>query len=189
MPPRSHRPRPRRTTTSTAPCCLRNLYTGSSTQSTALRANIDAAKRTGNLRGKPTVIVHGRSDTLVPVNQTSRPYYALNQVAEGANSKLRYYEVTNAQHFDAFIDNAALPGYDSRLVPLHRYVIQALDLVWNNLKNGTSLPPSQVVRTTPRGGTPGAAPAITLANVPPISASPASGDTITFGSNTLTIPD
>ena len=35
------------------------------------------------------------------------------------------------------------------------------------------LPPSQVVRTMPRGGTPGAAPAITAANVPPIAATPA----------------
>jgi hydroxybutyrate-dimer hydrolase len=46
-----------------------------------------------------------------------------------------------------------------------------------------------VVRTTPRGGTPGAAPAITPANVPAIATTPAAGDAITFSSNTLTIPD
>ena len=42
-----------------------------------------------------------------------------------------------------------------------------------------ALPPSQVVRTTPRGGSPGAAPAITAANVPNIAATPAAADTIT----------
>ena len=168
--------------------CLRDLFTGNSAASTTLRASIDATKRSGNLRGKPAVIVHGRSDTLIPINHTSRPYYALNKQVDGA-SKLVYYEVTNAQHFDAFIDNAALGGYDSRLVPLHRYFVQAMDILYANLKNGTPLPPSQVVRTTPRGGTPGAAPAITAANVPPISASPVAADAITFSANTLTIPE
>ena len=43
-------------------------------------------------------------------------------------------------------------------------------------EDGAALPPSQVVRTTPRGGTPGAAPAITAANVPPTSAAPAAGN-------------
>ena len=46
-----------------------------------VRASIDAIKRNGNLRGKPAVIVHGRSDTLVSVNHTSRPYYALNKLS------------------------------------------------------------------------------------------------------------
>lgn len=168
--------------------CLRELYTGTGTAATAVRSNIDAIKRTGNLRGKAAVIVHGRADTLVPVNHTSRPYYALNKQAD-ANSRLAYYEVTNGQHFDAFIDNAAAPGYDTRAIPLHVYFNRAMDIVWNNLRSSTAIPPSQVVRTTPRGGTPGAAPAITPANVPPIAATPAAGDAITFASNTLTIPD
>jgi hydroxybutyrate-dimer hydrolase len=142
-------------------------------------------KRTANLRGKPAVIVQGRSDTLVPVNHASRAYYALNKSVE-ANSRLAYYEITNAQHFDSFL---AFPGYDTRLVPTHRYFIQAMDIMWNNLKNGTAIPASQVVRTTPRGGTPGAAPAITAANVPAIAATPAAANAITFGSNTLTVPE
>jgi hydroxybutyrate-dimer hydrolase len=61
--------------------------------------------------------------------------------------------------------------------------------MWNNLKNGTAIPPSQVVRTTPRGGTPGAAPAITAANVPAIAATPAAANAITFSSNTLSVPE
>jgi hydroxybutyrate-dimer hydrolase len=168
--------------------CLRELYTGASATASQVRSSIDAAKRTGNLQGRPAVIVHGRSDTLVPVNHTSRPYYALNQKMD-RKSRLAYYEVANAQHFDAFIDNPALPGYDSRVVPLHVYLNRALDIVYANLRDGTPIPPSQVVRTIPRGGVPGAAPAITPANVPPIAPNPAPADAITFSNDVLTIPD
>ena len=41
----------------------------------------------------------------------------------------------------------------------------------------------------PRGGTPGAAPKITLANVPPILASPPASNLMAFSGNVLTIPD
>ena len=61
--------------------------------------------------------------------------------------------------------------------------------MYANLTLNVPLPPSQVVRTTPRGGTPGAAPPITTANVPPISAAPAAANQITFSGNTVTIPD
>jgi len=168
--------------------CLRNLLTSTSAAGVTVRASIDAVKATGNLHGKPAIIVQGRSDTLLPMNHTSRPYYALNKSVDSA-SQLQLYEITNAQHFDAFIDNAAAPGYDSRLVPLHRYFLQAMDLMWAKLRNGTALPPSQVVHTTPRGGTAGSAPPITAANVPPIATTPVAGNLITFSGTTLTIPD
>ena len=150
-------------------------------------ANIKAVQRSGKLQGKPTIIVHGRNDALVPVNHASRPYVAQNKVND-ANSKLTYVEVTNAQHFDSFIGNAALPGYDTRFIPLHVYFNRAMDAMYDNLKTGKALPPSQVVRTTPRGGTPGAAPAISAANVPAFSAAPTAADAITFSGTTLTIP-
>jgi hydroxybutyrate-dimer hydrolase len=169
--------------------CQRNLWTGSDAAATKLKAGVNEILRNANLRGKPAIIVHGRADTLVPAAFTSRPYFGQNRIAEGASSKLSYVEVTNAQHFDAFIGNAALPGYDTMFVPLHYYFNQALDLVYAHLTSGGNLPPSQVVRTTPRGGTPGAAPAITRSNVPPIATNPATADLITFSNNTVTIPD
>lgn len=142
----------------------------------------------GDLRGKPTIIVAGRNDALVPVNHASRAYFGKLQMT-GAGSTARYIEVTNANHFDTFIDHALLPGYDTRLVPLHYYLNQALDSMWANLNSGTALPASQVVRTIPRGGVAGAAPAITAANVPTIAATPAAANAITFAGSTLTIPD
>jgi hydroxybutyrate-dimer hydrolase len=168
--------------------CLRDVFQLAVNTNSVLRQSVDAVKVSGNLRGKPAIIVHGRADTLIPINHTSRPYFALNK-ANDSSSKLSYIEVTNAQHFDAFIDNAAVPGYDSRLVPLHVYFIRAMDAMYNHLKNGAALPGSQVVRTTPRGGTPGAAPAITAANVPAIAATPAAADAISFSNNTVTIPE
>ncbi|MEO8508679.1 MAG: D-(-)-3-hydroxybutyrate oligomer hydrolase [Betaproteobacteria bacterium] len=169
--------------------CQRALWTGTDANAVRVQNGVKETYRTANLRGKPAIIVHGRNDTLIPVSFTSRPYYGLNKVVEGTASKLTYIEVTNAQHFDTFIDNAALPGYDSMFVPLHYYFIKAMDAVYANLTNNVPLPPAQVVRTIPRGGTPGSAPAITTANVPPISAAPQAANQITFSGNTLTIPD
>jgi hydroxybutyrate-dimer hydrolase len=141
----------------------------------------------GNLRGKPTLIVAGRSDALVPVNHSSRAYTAYNRSVEGDASALSYIEVTNAQHFDTFLP---FSGFDNRFVPLHGYFNQAMDAMYARLKNGTALPPSQVVRTTPRGGTPGAAPAITAAHVPPFVSAPRADDIIVFtGGNIISVPN
>ena len=169
--------------------CQRNLWVGADALAGRVKAGVAETLRSANLHGKPTIIVAGRSDTLVPVNMNARPYYGQNKLVEGAGSPLVYIEVTNAQHFDAFIDNPALPGYDSNFIPLHYYFLQAMDRMWAHVIQGQPLPPSQLVRTTPRGGTAGAAPQITTANVPPILSTPVGTDLITFSGNTLTIPD
>ncbi|APW38673.1 hydrogenase [Rhodoferax koreense] len=154
-------------------------------QSDAVRAGMAEVLLNGNLRGKPVLMVGGRSDALIPVNNSERAYAAYNRVVEGGTSQLRYIEVTNAQHFDAF---NPFSGFDSRFVPLHAYFTQAMNAMYARLKSGTALPPSQVVRTTPRGGTPGAAPAITAANVPAISGTPATADQIGFAGTSINVP-
>lgn len=161
--------------------CLRDLLADAT-----LTAGLDAVLKAADLHGKPAIVVHGRSDTLVPVNQTSRPYLGANKLAEGSRSQLHYIEVTNAQHFEAFLP---LPGYDTRLIPLHVYGLQALNMMWAHLKSGAALPASQVVHTVPRGGTPGAAPALEASNVPPIQLSPAAADAIAVQAGAVTIPD
>ena len=172
-----------------AATCQRELWSGTSAGALRVQNGVKDVYRTANLRGKPAIIVHGRSDTLIPVSFSSRPYYGQNKLVEGAASRLTYIEVTNAQHFDTFIDNAVLPGYDSMFIPLHYYFNKAMDAMYAQLTNNVPLPPAQVVRTVPRGGTPGAAPLITTANVPPISAAPTAANQITFSGNTLIIPD
>jgi hydroxybutyrate-dimer hydrolase len=184
--------------------CLRNMVTGVDTvtgaaltgtalaNSQRVQAGMSSVLLTGNLRGKPTVFVQGRSDTLLPVNHTSRAYAAFNSKVEGAYADLHYYEIQNGNHFDAFLPNATgggVNGYDALLVPVHYYFVNGMDLLWAKLKNGTALPPSQVVRTTPRGLPAGAAPAITTANVPKIATAPAAGDVITVGAGAINVPD
>ena len=184
-----------------AALCQRALYTGVNTvngaaltasstptkaQSDAVRAGVAEVLLNGNLRGKPTLMLAGRSDTLLPVNNSERAYTAFNRKVEGGASKLSYIEVTNAQHFDTF---NSLSGWDTRFVPLHGYFVQAMNAMYANLKNGAALPASQVVRTTPRGGAPGLAPAITAANVPAISASPAAGNLIGFAGTSVNVPN
>jgi hydroxybutyrate-dimer hydrolase len=95
--------------------------------------------------------------------------------------------VTNAQHLDTL---NALPGFNARFIPLHRYFIQAMDLMYDHLRNGAALPPSQVVHTVPRGtNAGGTVPPISAANVPPIDASPPADRVILFTGNEVRIPD
>ena len=180
--------------------CHRNLVTGYDITTGAhldhamhkmseqVQKGIKEVQLTAKLRGTPAIVAQGRNDTLVPVNHASRAYYGQNQLADD-HSQLRYIEVTNAQHFDTFIGSPVFAGYDTRFVPLHLYLIRALDMMYDHLKNGSALPPSQVVRTVPRGGLPGFAPPITAANVPPILNSPATSDLILFNHSTLFVPD
>ncbi len=181
--------------------CLRDLVTGVDTVTGAPLAGERAAKSArvragmaevllgGNLRGKPVVLVSGRSDALLPVNHAARAYAAFHSKVDGATSKLRYYEIENGNHFDAFLPAAGgVIGYDALLVPMHPYFVEAMNLLWANVTSGTALPASQVVRTVPRGGTPGAAPALMPSNVPKIATAPAAGDVITLGSGTITVP-
>ena len=107
-------------------------------------------------------------------------------------SQSRYIEVTNAQHFDAFLPGgASFPGYEPRFLPLHVYLIRSLDGMYGHLTNGKPFPPSQVVRhdAALRPAVPVRRPAITPANVPPIAANPPASDRIVFDKGTLHVPD
>lgn len=175
--------------------CLRGLATGIDpvTGQPLTDASLDnffrvqegvaEVRASGRLRGVPVLIATGRADAILPPNHASRAYYGLNQFLEGNSSNLRYYEVTNAHHLDAF---NAFAGFNDKFVPLHRYFIQVMNIMFDHLKNDTPLPPSQVVHTIPRGA---GAPPITAANVPPIQSAPAGADTITFTDNILHIPE
>ncbi|MBW3509887.1 D-(-)-3-hydroxybutyrate oligomer hydrolase [Janthinobacterium sp. NKUCC06_STL] len=172
--------------------CLRSLATGRDTvsganlqgtlaaQSVRVRAGMAEVAASGKLNGKPAIIVHGRSDTLIPVNHASRAYVGLNAAVEG-NSQLRYIEVTNANHFDSF--SSALP---TLIVPLHVYLNRALDAMYAHLHAKQALPPSQVVRTVTRAD---ASTLITNVNVPAIAATPAPGNVIGVTGTVVDIPN
>lgn len=171
--------------------CLRRLMTGAAVGNTPIssaeaavatrvKTGMSEVRVTGNLRGKPTIVVQGRSDALLPVNHASRPYAALNRRAD-SGADLHYYEVTDANHFDALVT-----FYPRVLVPLVVYGRRSLDLMYAKLSTGAALPPSQVVRATARASM---AAVLTDANVPAIAATPAAGDVITIGSGTIAVPE
>ncbi|HYV66737.1 MAG TPA: 3-hydroxybutyrate oligomer hydrolase family protein, partial [Myxococcales bacterium] len=173
--------------------CLRSLSTGTTDsgaplsgsaldRANAVKEGIQQVLRSAQLRGVPTILVQGRADALVPVNHASRAYFGANRIADGPDSPTVYYEVDNAQHFDAFL---TLSGLSTRYVPLQPYVIRALDLMYARLKSGAALPPSQLVHTTPRSS---ALTQLSAANVPPIPASPAAADLIGFANDTVSVP-
>ena len=145
--------------------------------------SIAQLRASGDLGGRPAVFVTGRSDAILPINHTSRSYFGLNQLRRGDHSGLRYYEVTNAHHLDVF---NVFPGFAENFVPLHHYLFEALDLVYDHLRNGTPLPPSQVVHTVPRGA---GAPPLTAANVPAIDPAPPEANRILFDGATLFVPE
>ncbi|GAA0845798.1 D-(-)-3-hydroxybutyrate oligomer hydrolase [Marinobacter szutsaonensis] len=175
--------------------CLRALATGrdpvtgeplageQALWSDRIAEGISAIRATGDLQGKPAVFVTGRADAILPINHTSRPYVGLNRRVEGKHSGLRYYEILNAHHLDVL---NGFPGIAERYVPLHHYYFQALDLVWAHLADKRPLPPSQVVRTAPRGSltTP-----LGEANLPAISPEPVPEDRIVFTGSQLRIPE
>lgn len=178
--------------------CIRALATGvdpvsgaalagsMKTASDRVRAGVEQTLHDGSLRGKPAIVVAGRNDTLIVPNHAGRAYFGKNRMVEGAGSKLRYVEVTNAQHFDTFIAFGPLLGYDTRFIPLHYYFGQALDQLYAHLRSGAPLPASQVVRTTPRAAV-GAT--LTAAGLPPIVLDPAVSDRIEFAAGVVTIPE
>ena len=156
-----------------------------------VQRGIKKTRTTGNLNGTPTIILFGRSDALVFPNYHSRPYFGLNQVVEGDKSRLSLIEVLNAQHFEALISTLMGRSWDRavQFVPLHYYLFQALDWMYDYLKGtGNDLPPSQVVRPTPRGFKPYEISDASTDLLPDIKSDPVPGDQITYIKEELKIP-
>ncbi len=146
-----------------------------------LNNGIDEILGNGNLHGVPAIMVHGRADALIPVNHSSRPYYALNQQVEGDASALKYYEVPNAQHLDFLLGSYVLAGME--FLPIDYYFKQSMDLMYEHLTQGTALPESQVVATeAPAGGV------VTPENLGAIAMDVDADRLIDYTDSVLTIP-
>lgn len=160
--------------------CFKDIYDNPDNPlNERLLAGIEQVKATANLQGTPSIIVHGRADALIPVNHSSRAYYALNKQVEGASSKLRYYEVKNAQHLDTLNPSYASVGMN--FVPIDYYFKQSLDIMYEHLINGTALPDSQVVDALAPGAT------LQASDLTPIS--DAATGLISYENNVLQIPE
>jgi hydroxybutyrate-dimer hydrolase len=137
---------------------------------------------TAHVGNRPVIVLHGRADGLIPVNHSSRAYYAVNQRERGDRDELRYYELQHGQHFDAFLP---LPGFAEHYVPMQAWMSRSFDAMFARLKQGTPLPPSQVLRSKPRAN---AAAAIDDGNLGRLRADPGA-DAIRFEKGVLRIPE
>lgn len=151
--------------------------------SAQLAAGLEEIRMSGKLHGRPVIVVHGRLDTIVPVNHSSRAYLGHHRM-QGEDT-LRYYEVQHGQHFDAF---NALPGWGERFVSLQPQLQVAMDLMHAHLTTGAKLPPSQVVRSRTRSVVNGEPEPLTVDHLGRIAEQPGA-DAISFRRGVLQVPE
>lgn len=123
--------------------CLRALYEADNETAQALRQSVEATRASAQLPSIPVLVVHGRHDGLIPAAFSSRPY---TEQARDNGATIAYWEVANAQHFDALL---AAPGLGERLVPILPYGWHGLDHIRAVLDGETELGPDRAIETTP----------------------------------------
>jgi hydroxybutyrate-dimer hydrolase len=178
--------------------CFRSLATGVSypgqilagaqwIDTPRIEAGISEVRATGDLQGKPALILHGRSDALIPPNHSSRAYFGLNKIVEGAASRLSYIEIVNANHFDGFISMFG----KKRLVPMHYYLDQALSKMRSHLLDPVKhrLPGSQVVAARADNKPWNRGDDAYKNDLPDIALEPVAAQRIEFRDATVEIPD
>jgi len=125
--------------------CLRDLWTGSSADSQRVKKGIGETHAALPRKGLPIVLIHGTDDGLVPAAFSGGAYAAWTQ-SQGRD--VHYWQVHNAQHFDAFL---GLPPMGARYLPLLPYAYRAMDAMWAHIAQKAPLPASAEIATTPRG--------------------------------------
>ena len=168
-----------------APLALALLPPGREELLGAVRRGQEEVVMTARLGNRPVLIFHGRADGLIPVNHSSRAYYAINQRDRGRRDELRYYELEHGNHFDAVL---ALPGFASGYVPLQVWMVRGLDLVYERLRRGSALPPSQVLRSSPRALAGGVLAPLGDEHVGRLRQDPGA-DAIVYAGGVLSVPD
>ncbi|MEN1727266.1 MAG: 3-hydroxybutyrate oligomer hydrolase family protein [Pseudomonadota bacterium] len=123
--------------------CLHQLYRDEGQTGEQLRAAIEATRASAQLPDIPVLVIHGQHDGLIPAALSSRPY--VTQARE-AGADIAYWEVANAQHFDALL---AAPAAAERLVPILPFGWAGLDHVWSVLSQSEALGPDRDLLATP----------------------------------------
>jgi hydroxybutyrate-dimer hydrolase len=171
--------------------CLRNLVTGSDAKALALQAGHgrdpaqrQSARQAGDHRARP----RRRA-------AAGEPHLAALYRAEPQVSRARQPAVATSRSPTPSTSTPSsacppcCPATTPATCPLHVYLNRALDAVYEHLRHGKPLPASQVVRTTPRGGSPGSRAGAHRRQRAADPASPAQADAIGMHGNTLVIPD
>ncbi len=120
--------------------CLRALWTGTDARAQAVQQGVAATRSRPPREGLPVIVVHGQSDGLIPMAFSSAPYVAAARAA--GRGQVRFWQVENAQHFDAFL---ALPQFAAHYTPLLPHVYAALDALEAHLDGQKALPQDAVI--------------------------------------------
>jgi hydroxybutyrate-dimer hydrolase len=128
--------------------CLRDLWAGVSVDAERVRRGVAETRAGAPRKGLPVTVIHGVDDGLIPMRFTSAPYVAH---ARSAGRSVGFWQVRNAQHFDAFL---GLPDYGARYLPMLPYVYAALDRSLAALEGRGAWPADAVIDTVPRAGKP-----------------------------------
>lgn len=124
--------------------CLRSLWQTKTSESQLLQASVGQTKAKMPRTDLPILVIHGLSDGLVPLAFTSDAYV---KFVQGKSNTLRYWQIENAQHFDAFLGQPVLA---MQYVPLMPYAYKGLDAMWSHIEQGTPLPSDRVFKSKPR---------------------------------------
>lgn len=122
---------------------LRCLATGRGGDGNRISKGMAEIRASARSRGHPTVVLHGRCDSLINVEHNSRAYFAAAMSSDTDTRNWRYYEHDTGQHFEALL---MVPGLSQRFNPLRPSFFQSLELMRQHLFRRAPLPPSQVVR-------------------------------------------
>ena len=120
--------------------CLRRLWTGDDPDAVALRAAVEETIAAGTLPDIPVLILHGRQDGLIPAAFSARPY--VEAARENGATRLAYWEIDGAQHFDVIVP---FPGVSNRYRPLLPYLWDGLDRAFDVLDGTTEIGEDRVI--------------------------------------------
>ena len=101
----------------------RDLYQGSGANAVALQQAILATRANGRPRAGRLHILHGRADSMIPIDFSSLRYVAS---ARAQGIACHYEEIERTQHFDSFLAFPELSDYQPMLPHLYRAQTQAL---------------------------------------------------------------
>ena len=120
--------------------CLRELWTGDDADAVALREAVGETIATAALPDIPVLIMHGRQDGLIPAAFSTRPY--VKAARENGATRLVYWEIDGAQHFDVIVP---FPGVSDRYRPLLPYLWEGLDRIFDVLDGRAELGGDRVI--------------------------------------------
>ena len=120
--------------------CLRRLWTGDGPDAVALREAVGETVATGYLPEIPVLILHGRQDGLIPAAFSARPY--VEAARENGATRLAYWEIDGAQHFDVIVP---FPGVSNRYRPLLPHLWDGLDRIIDVLDGTAEIGDDRVI--------------------------------------------